>query len=131
MALALFLLILLCSAHLTRRIAFNISILKSIGATNRQVLITFIKQSLYVGIVGSLIGMVLALAISKLVERYKFVDLPDLYLLARLPMSYDWWVYAGVGATSLVIAVMAGFYPAWLASRVNPVEGFRGNEGGT
>ena len=76
-----------------------------------------------------MIGMVLAVIISKILERYQFVDLPDLYLLAKLPMTYDWWVYLSVCLVSIVIAVIAGFFPAMIASKVNPVEGFRGNQG--
>jgi lipoprotein-releasing system permease protein len=107
----------------------DISILKAIGATHRQIRVLFIKQGVYVGVIGSLIGMVLALIISKVLERYQFIDLPDLYLLARLPMTYDLWVYGSVCLASIAIAIIAGLFPAWLASRVNPVEGFRGNQG--
>jgi len=107
----------------------DISILKAIGASNRQILMTFVKQAVYVGVVGSIFGMILAVIISKILERFQFVDLPDLYLLAKLPMTYDWWVYGSVGVVSILIAVTAGFFPALLASRVNPVEGFRGNQG--
>ena len=107
----------------------DVSILKALGATNGQVLWLFVKQGLFVGIVGGVIGVVLALGISALLERYQFVDLPDLYLLARLPLSYDWWVYATVAGLSLFIATIAGIFPAYMASRVDPVEGFRGNQG--
>lgn len=107
----------------------DISILKAIGASNRTILSLFVKQSVYVGVTGSIIGVLLALLISAILERYQFVDLPDLYLLARLPMSYDWWVYATVVVVSIGIAVLSGFFPALLASRVDPVEGFRGNHG--
>ena len=107
----------------------DISILKALGASNWQVLAVFIKQGIYVGIVGGIVGLVLAYGLSHLIERYQFIDLPDLYLLARLPMSYDWWVYLTVAGVSLAIATLAGLFPAWLASRVDPVEGFRGNQG--
>jgi len=107
----------------------DISVLKAIGATNRQILTLFVKQGAYVGVVGSVFGMGLAFGISKILQRYQFIDLPDLYLLARLPVSYDWWVYVGVSVVSLFIAVMAGLFPAALAARVDPVQGFRGNEG--
>ena len=55
--------------------------------------------------------------------------LPDLYLLAKLPLTYELWVYAVVSAVSISIAILAGYLPALLASRVNPVNGFRGNQG--
>jgi len=107
----------------------DISILKALGATNRQILVLFIKQGVYVGIIGGAIGMILAVGLCSLLERYQFIDLPDLYLLARLPVAYEWWVYATVGAVSLAIAILAGLFPAFMASRVDPVEGFRGNQG--
>lgn len=107
----------------------DISILKALGASNRTVLTLFVKQSVLIGVSGSLIGIALAVGISQVLERYQFVDLPDLYLLARLPMSYDWWVYLTVCLVSIAIAMIAGLFPAWLASRIDPVEGFRGNQG--
>lgn len=107
----------------------DISILKALGASNRLILSLFLKQGVYIGLVGSLVGMFLAFGISKVLERYQFVDLPDLYLLAKLPMTYEWWVYGLVSVVSILIAIMAGLYPAWTASRVNPAEGFRGQQG--
>jgi len=107
----------------------DVSILKAIGASNVQILVLFLKQGLYIGVAGGLLGMILALGISELLEHYQFIDLPDLYLLARLPISYDSWVYASVGGVSLAIAVAASLVPAWMASRVNPASGFRENQG--
>ena len=107
----------------------DISILKALGASNRLILTLFLKQGIYIGFMGSLVGMILAYGISKVLERYQFVDLPDLYLLAKLPMTYEWWVYALVSVVSILIAILAGLYPAWTASRVHPAEGFRGHQG--
>lgn len=107
----------------------DISILKALGASNRTIMMLFVKQSIMIGFFGSVLGVLLALCISQVLERYQFVDLPDLYLLAKLPMSYDWWVYVTVCWVSILIAVIAGLFPAWQASRVDPVEGFRGNQG--
>ncbi len=107
----------------------DISILKALGASHHLILSLFLKQGVYIGVVGSLLGMFLAFCISKVLERYQFVDLPDLYLLAKLPMTYEWSVYGVVSLVSIAIAILAGLYPAWTASRVDPVEGFRGNQG--
>ena len=109
----------------------SISILKALGASNRQIQALFVLQGMFVGLIGCIFGVLLALGISNLLERYQFVDLPDLYLLAALPMTYDWRVYGLVTAGGLVIAVIAGLYPALVASRVAPTEGFKGNRGFT
>jgi len=106
----------------------DISILKALGATNSQIVTLFVKQGIYVGLLGSIIGAILAVIISNILERYQFVDLPDLYLLAKLPIAYEWWVYVTVSIASIGIAIVAGLFPAYLASHINPVAGFRGNE---
>jgi lipoprotein-releasing system permease protein len=51
-----------------------ISILKSLGAPNGFIQRIFVVQGLFIGIAGSLIGSVLALIISWLLERYEFLS---------------------------------------------------------
>lgn len=109
----------------------DISILKALGANNAQVVALFVTQGLLMGIVGSLIGLVLAYGISHFLEWLSLrhiIDLPDLYLLARLPVSYDWRVYLSVSLFGILICIVAGLYPALVATRVVPSAGFRGNE---
>jgi lipoprotein-releasing system permease protein len=103
----------------------DISILKSIGATNRQIVKIFISQSFYIGAIGSVIGIVLAFAISKILEKYQFLDLPEPYMLRNLPVHYSPWVYLGIAGSGMLICVLAGLYPALVAARVKPTEGVR------
>lgn len=107
----------------------DISILKALGASNRFILSIFIRQGVYISSIGCAAGVILAYSISNILERYQFIDLPDLYLLAKIPMTYDWRVYLTVCVASGFVALLAAFLPAKIASRVNPVEGFRGNQG--
>ncbi len=107
----------------------SISILKSIGANNRQIQRLFLVQGALVGLVGSLVGNVLALIVSQILQRWEIIELPDLYLLATLPVTYDPWTYATVTAGGVGIALIAGIYPALVASRVTPTDGFKGNRG--
>ncbi len=104
----------------------SISVLKALGASNWQIQRIFLLQSFLIGTLGAAVGMVFALGISKVLETFKIVDLPDLYLLARLPVTYDPMVYISMAAAGCLICVLAGAYPAWAASRVTIVDGFRG-----
>jgi lipoprotein-releasing system permease protein len=104
----------------------SISVLKALGASNWQIQKIFLLKGLFIGFIGSILGMILALGISKVLQTFKIVELPDLYMLAQLPVNYDWTVYAGIAVAGCLICVLAGAYPAWAASRVNIVEGFRG-----
>ena len=105
----------------------SISVLKALGASDWQVLKIFIFQGFLIGAIGAVLGVVMAFGISKILENFEIVNLPDLYLLAKLPVTYDASVYLSMAVAGCFICVLAGIYPAWVASRVNVVEGFRGH----
>ena len=100
----------------------DISILKSLGATNRQINAIFLKQGCLIGIVGSFFGVVAALLASDVLRRYQIIDLPDIYLLAELPVRFDIRVYAAVCCVSIICCLIAGLYPAQTATRTSPLE---------
>lgn len=101
----------------------EISLLRALGASSRKILMVFIKQSLAVGLIGSLSGVGLGFAVSWLLKYYPFIQLPDIYLLASLPVEFNPIVYLLVALASILIAFIAGLYPAWEATRVTPTEG--------
>ena len=107
----------------------DISVLKAIGASNKQIVQLFINQGIYIGLVGSALGGLLAIVISWWLEVYlpRFMELPDPYLLKTLPINYDPLVYAYVIAGAIGLCLVAGIYPARMAAKVLPSEGFRGN----
>ncbi|MBF0442820.1 MAG: FtsX-like permease family protein [Oligoflexales bacterium] len=104
----------------------DISILKSLGASNRQIVKLFVNQGLYIGVLGSLIGVILALIISLALEKYQFIDLPDPYFLKNLPVDYNPLVYIYISFSAILLCLLAGLYPAFIASKVTPTDGFRG-----
>ena len=106
----------------------DISILKSLGATNRQINAIFLKQGCLIGLVGSFFGVVVALLASEFLRRYQIIDLPDIYLLAELPVRFDWRVYAVVCCVSILCCLIAGLYPAQTATRTSPLEILRSRD---
>lgn len=104
----------------------DISILKALGATNKQIMRLFLIQSTCIGVGGSVVGVILAGIISYVLEKYPFIDLPEPYFLKSLPVHYSWAVYSTVVLSAIGICLFAGLYPAFIASRVSPTEGIAG-----
>lgn len=104
----------------------DISILKSLGASNKQILKLFITQGVAIGLVGSIIGMVLAFFICLFLESYPIIELPDPYFLKTLPVFYSPATYLVICLAAIVLCILASFYPAMIASKVTPTEGLRG-----
>ncbi|RZA21661.1 MAG: ABC transporter permease [Proteobacteria bacterium] len=104
----------------------DISILKALGSTNGQIMKLFLIQSSCIGFGGAALGVVLAGMISFVLERYPFIDLPEPYFLKSLPVHYSLPVYATVCLAAIAICLLAGLYPAFIASRVTPTEGIGG-----
>ncbi len=103
----------------------DISILKALGASNQQILAIFVKQSVLLGTIGGVGGTGLAFGLGKLIEHYQFIDIPEVYLLASLPVAYDWRVYLVYFGLGIVLCAIFGMIPAWAATRVSPIEGLR------
>jgi lipoprotein-releasing system permease protein len=105
----------------------DISIMKAIGANNMQIVKIFLKQGFLFGLIGSILGVLIALSVSWIIQSYQFIELPDPYYVTRLPVDYDWRVYAVLSAFSILICIIAGLFPAWAATMVTPTTGIKGN----
>lgn len=112
----------------------EIGILKSLGASNRQVLWIFLSQSLVVGLLG--VGLGLGIALLALSYRNEFLAfmnrmtgfelLPaSIYQIYELPASIQASDISIICGTAFVTCVLAGLFPAWKASRLQPVEALR------
>jgi lipoprotein-releasing system permease protein len=104
----------------------DISILMSMGATGRSVLIIFIMQGLIIGISGMLIGGAAGAITSWFANTYKLIELdPRIYSISYVPFSMRPFDVFLVTAMAVAISFLATIYPAWKASRLVPVEGLR------
>jgi lipoprotein-releasing system permease protein len=112
----------------------EIGILKAIGSSNQQVLWLFLSQSIIVGLLGVSLGFGFAmLALTYRNEFLAFMNrmtgfelLPSkIYQIYELPASIQFNDVALICGTAFVTCVLAGLFPAWKASRLQPVEALR------
>jgi lipoprotein-releasing system permease protein len=104
----------------------DIGVLKSIGANDATVLQVFLFEGLLIGGLGTGLGVLLGAALIGVLARYPFVRLPgDVYFIERLPVQPEVGDFAAVVLATLVLCLVAALYPAWRASRLDPVDAIR------
>ena len=91
-----------------------IGIKKALGAKNYFILLEFLMEAVILSIIGGIIGLVLVFftvrGLSAAIDFELFLDLKN--------------IIRGITVAS-VIGLIAGFWPALIASRLNPVEAIR------
>jgi putative ABC transport system permease protein len=92
----------------------EIGIRKALGASERAIWGQFLVDAILLTFTGGIIGVIVGWGASSLVSRFGTISTlvsPDIVVLA---------VSVSVG-----IGLFFGFYPAWNASRLNPIEALR------
>jgi lipoprotein-releasing system permease protein len=104
----------------------DIGVLKSMGATPGFILRVFLLEGLLIGGLGTLLGTVLGAALIFVLQRFPFVHLPgDVYFIETLPVHPEAGDFAAVVLAAVVLCLGAALYPAWQASRLDPITAIR------
>ena len=104
----------------------DIGILRSLGATTRDVRTIFVLEGGVIGVIGMSLGTAAGLALCYLLDRYEFIKLPgDVYFIETLPIDVQVGDVVAVLVAVLGIILVATIYPAWKAARMDPVEAIR------
>ena len=105
----------------------EIAILKTLGATGRNVSNIFVWKGMMIGGVGVLWGTGIAVVVCVLLKKFQFISLPDVYYDRTLPVSFDLFYFLGVPLISFAIVLFACYFPAKRAAELTPLEGIRGH----
>lgn len=103
----------------------DIAILKAMGARGRQVRRVFQMQGMFIGVLGTTIGIVLALAVCLALDYIGFPLDPEVYFVSYLPVQINWWDMVLSSTLSLGAIWIAVSVAARQAARKSPVEGLR------
>ncbi len=105
--------------------AREVAILKSMGARDGAILRVFIAEGLYIGLVGLVLGVTLGVVGCVMLGRWGLPLDPDVYYIQKLPVVMRGGEIAGISLSALGLCCLATLYPAYLASRMRPVDGLR------
>ena len=112
----------------------EVAILRTLGASPGAVMRIFMVQGTLVGLLGTLIGVGLGVAVALNVDvivRFiehafgvHFLD-KNIYFISEMPSDLLWSDVARVGGVAVLLAFIATLYPSWSAARVKPAEALR------
>ena len=133
MFIILILIILVASFNIISTLIMNviekereIAILKAMGATSRGIMTIFVLQGLIIGVIGTIIGVFGGVLICYLISNYEIIKLPaDVYYLNHLPAKVNIVDVITVAGSAIIISLISTIYPAYQASRLNPVDPLR------
>jgi putative ABC transport system permease protein len=92
----------------------EIGVRKALGARRVEILFQFLIEAAFLTSLGGLLGIVLGATIGWIV-----------HLVSGFPISLPWWSFAiGLGFSASV-GIFFGMYPAFKASRLDPIEALR------
>ncbi len=104
----------------------DVAILRSFGATSKNIKNIFIKQSAIIGVVGVLIGDALGILLSLLLKKYHFIELPKtVYYITTIPVDINGLYIAGITLLSFTLVILSSLYPAHKASKLDIIEVLR------
>ena len=92
----------------------EIGVRMAIGARRRDILLQFLIEAVLVAVAGCLIGLLLGIGCAAITERMSGMD--TVVTGGALLLSFS---------VAALVGVVFGFYPAWRAAQLNPIEALR------
>lgn len=115
-------------AMLVNERKLDIAVLRTCGATTKSLLSIFLLEGFFLGVIGTICGVVLGLSSCFLANYFKFIRLDAaVYSLEFIPLRPNIWDFVVIIFVALFLSLLATIYPAWRAAKIKPLENLRAN----
>jgi putative ABC transport system permease protein len=92
----------------------EIGVRRSVGAARGDIVLQFLFEATFVALVGGIVGVVIGWGGMQFATQ-----------MQKLPQILVWRPFATAIVLSIIIGMVFGIYPAWKASRVDPIQALR------
>ncbi len=99
----------------------EIGVMRAIGARRQDILVIFLFQGILIGAIGAAAGTAMGLSYTVYAKETKMTFAGSI----PLEVSYDWGKITQTAFTAFGLAIGAAIYPAFKATRLQPVEAMR------
>ena len=104
----------------------RIGILRTLGATESSIRRIFLLVGLLIGLAGTIAGNAAGLGFSWLADRFGLVPLPgESFVVSHVPFAIELQDVVIVNAIAVVLSIVAAWYPASIASKLDPIAAIR------
>jgi putative ABC transport system permease protein len=96
----------------------EIGVLRALGWRQRRILGLILREATLLGIMGGLMGIVLALLLVMFLQRSPMIG-------GMLSPIWDVQIFVRAILIALLLGIIGGIYPAYRATRLQPIEALR------
>ncbi len=101
----------------------EIGILKAMGASQKSIMVVFLFQSLVLGTMGLVLGIILGYIVTIALQSYKIEVPQEMYFgLQTLPLEVKPLNFLYASFFALIVNLISGIYPARKAAKLDPVK---------
>ena len=104
----------------------TIGVLQAVGFRKKQINLIFLLKGAIIGIIGSFIGLFIALVLGWMQMKYHILSISeDIYFMDHLPISFNINNILLILFLGIISSLIASYWPARIAANIKPADAMR------